>query len=481
MMADTTAGIAVLFNPELSVSTLIYSFWIAYGGEGASLIQSFPVKKERREFILSQTEVYYPKKTLALGILICFLGAVFYCYEYLLRIQPSVMVEYLMRQFHLTGETFGLLGGLYYAAYSPMQIAVGVLTDMYGPRRMLTFAVIVCTIGSFIFGHTESIYIAGLGRFLIGFGSAFAFVGVLKLAAIWLPESWFAVSAGLATALGMVGALVGDVELSVLVHRIGWQNTVLYSTYFGVALIPLIWFVIRDTHPHMKEDQERVKLRMAMRGVGSIAKNPQMWLAGLIGCALFLSLSVFAEQYGILFLQQVHNFTSKQASWANSMVFMGWLFGAPFFGLFSDLVQSRKWPVGLGAIVAACILFYVIYMPVSNAVEQRYLVYTLLFFFGFFSSAEIICFAIGRENCPYHMAGAAVSFINMLVMFGGAVFQPLFGKLLDMGWTGQMAGGVRVFGSDVYRHALLIIPMAMLFAAFGSFFIRDRFKEVPEG
>jgi len=45
---------------------------------------------------------------------------------------------------------------------------------------------------------------------------------------------------------------------------------------------------------------------------------------------LFLSLSLFAEQYGILFLQQVHNFSSKQASVANSMVFLGWLVGAPF-------------------------------------------------------------------------------------------------------------------------------------------------------
>lgn len=433
------------------------------------------------DIVLNQEDTKVSRKSLILGVFICFLGAVFYCYEYMLRIEPSVMVPDLMRQFNLSGQTFGFLGGIYYLAYSPMQIAVGVLTDIYGPRKMLTMAVTVCTIGSFVFGHTESVYVAAFGRFLIGFGSAFAFVGVLKLAAIWLPASWFALCAGLATALGMVGALVGDIKLSVLVHRIGWQDTVLYSSYLGLLLIPLIWLVIRDVHPEKTVVQERVNFGEALQGVKKIARNPQMWLAGFIGCSLFLSLSVFAEQYGILFLQQVHNFTSKQASVANSMVFLGWLVGAPFFGLISDLIKTRKLPIGIGALVSGIIILYVIHMPVSEHGDNVYLIDTLLFFFGFFSSAEIICFAIGRENCPEHMAGAAVSFINMIVMFGGAIFQPLFGKLLDMGWGGLMVDGVRIFDADVYRHALMIIPVCVFTSAILSLYIKDRFSLAKEG
>lgn len=420
-------------------------------------------------------------KSLFLGVIICLLGAVFYCYEFLLRIEPSVMVPHLMKQFNLTGGTLGILGSMYYWAYSPMQIGVGLTTDIYGPRRVLTMAIIVCTIGSFIFGHTDSTYVAGFGRFLIGFGSAFAFVGVLKLAAIWLPASWFAISAGLATALGMVGALVGDVELSVLVHKIGWQETIYWSTVAGAVLIPIIWLVIRDTHAGHTQAQERVSLKEGVVGVVSIAKNPQMWLTGLIGCALYLSLSVFAEWWGIQFLEKVHNFTSKQASIANSMIFLGWLVGAPLFGLVSDLVHSRRWPLGLGCLISAGFILFIIYMPVLKTHHNPVMIYTILFFFGLFSSAEIICFAIGRESCPNHMAGAAVSFVNMLVMLGGALFQPLVGKLLDWGWDGALLGGVRIFSVEDYRTALLIIPVCLCLAAIASIFLKERFGKGEEG
>lgn len=428
--------------------------------------------------------------SLAVGIFICFLGALFYTYEYLLRIQPSVMVPQLMAQFNLTGQGLGILGGIYYWAYSPMQIGVGLLTDIYGPRKMLSMAVAVCAIGSLIFGMTDSIYIAALGRFLIGFGSAFAFVGVLKLAAIWLPAHWFAVCAGLATALGMVGALVGDIQLSVLVHSIGWRETIFWSTAVGFLLLPLIWFVVRDVHPGHTPSEERVTVREGFQGIIEIAKNPQMWYSGLIGCTMFLSLSVFGEQFGIDFLQNVHHFTHQQASFSNSMVFLGWLVGAPLFGYISDYFGSRRWPLLIGAVVSGVIVLGITYFPVNISGHLLFTAFGkevlfidfALFIFGVFSSAEIICFAVGRENCPDHMAGSAVSFINMLVMLGGAIFQPIFGFLLDVGWDGlKNAQGVPIFSVGDYRDALLIIPVCLLVGAVLCFFINDRVTEIHEG
>ncbi len=65
-----------------------------------------------------------------------------------------------------------------------------------------------------------------MGRLLVGFGSAFAFVGVLKLATIWLPEDKLGMVAGAATALGTIGAMVGDNLLGTMVNLIGWQKTI---------------------------------------------------------------------------------------------------------------------------------------------------------------------------------------------------------------------------------------------------------------
>lgn len=75
------------------------------------------------------------RQSMLLGWAICGLGAIFYCYEYLLRIEPSVMVPELMGKFQLSAEEFGFITSLYYIAYTPMQLVVGLLTDIMGPVR----------------------------------------------------------------------------------------------------------------------------------------------------------------------------------------------------------------------------------------------------------------------------------------------------------------------------------------------------------
>src|SRR6185295_8837904 len=81
--------------------------------------------------------------------LICGLGALYYCYEYFLRICPSVMTHELMRQYNLSGVEVGSLSACYYHAYVPMQILVGLLMDRFGPRRLLTFACFLCAVGTY--------------------------------------------------------------------------------------------------------------------------------------------------------------------------------------------------------------------------------------------------------------------------------------------------------------------------------------------
>ncbi len=420
---------------------------------------------------MNEENRYQSKKSVLLGWVICILGAIFYCYEYILRIEPSVMVPELMRQFSLSAEHFGALTALYYFAYTPMQIAVGMLTDIFGPRRMLTFAVLVCALGSVMFGYTEIVFVAAVGRFFIGFGSAFAFVGVLKLAAIWLPSNRFAFFAGLATALGMLGAMAGDIHLPGLVAGIGWQNTIFLGTVVGFILTPIIWFVIRDSHHDVDPTgtMERVPAKEALSSMLKIVRNYQMWVTGVIGCALFMSLSVFAEVWGITYLQNVHSFSPHDAGFANSMVFFGWLIGAPLSGLISDRILSRQLPLFIGSILSALCFVWIIYFPV----DSKLLMNILLFLFGAFSSVEVICFAIGRENCPYHMSGAAVAFINMLVMFGGMLLQPMVGFLLDWSWQGMVVEGLRNYNIHDYKVGLSIIPIALVISALLTLTLRE--------
>ena len=102
-------------------------------------------------------------------------AALFFLYEYLQRVAPSVMVDDLMRAFAIEGAGVGELGAFYYYAYAILQIPVGVLADRYGPRRPLVLAALLCVVGSVLFAMAHGFASAALGRLLIGTGSDFHF------------------------------------------------------------------------------------------------------------------------------------------------------------------------------------------------------------------------------------------------------------------------------------------------------------------
>ncbi|MHA7841376.1 MAG: MFS transporter [Gammaproteobacteria bacterium] len=408
--------------------------------------------------------------------LVCGLGALFYSYEYFLRITPSVIMPDLMRTYGIDAERFAILSAFYYYAYTPMQLPVGVLMDRYGPRRLLTFACLVCVAGSYIFVSTGTYALAGFGRFLVGFGSAFAFVGVLKLATIWLPPERFALIAGLTSALGTIGAMAGDILLTKMVHETGWRATTLVFAVVGLCLAFLILFVVRDNTPEAEDLDTRTSQRdghesiaMAIFNMFKVLLNPQMWVNGAIGCLLYLPTTAFAELWGIPYLETAYGFSDSLAALANSTIFLGFTVGGPLVGFFSDRLRNRRIPLMLGGIVGACDIATIIYAPNLPHIA----VFLLLFLLGFAYSVQVIVFAVSREISPESASGSALAVTNMFVMIGGILATPIIGKLLDLHWSGLILNQVHVYSPENYRFALAILPLGLLLGAALVGFIKE--------
>ncbi|KTD33281.1 hypothetical protein Lnau_2929 [Legionella nautarum] len=421
------------------------------------------------------------RKYLLMAWLICGLGALYYSYEYFLRISPSVMEPALREHFNLSATSFGLLSAFYYYAYVPLQIPVGVLLDRYGPRLLITLACLICVIGTFIFAGTTVFWIAAVGRFLVGFGSAFAFVGVLKLATIWLPENKLAMVAGLAAALGTIGAMIGDNLLGSLVVSIGWRQTVNLTAYFGLGLTILLWFGIRDKKSHQRRSGTVANFKKSMIDLGIIASNKQIWINGMFGCLVYLPTTVFAELWGIPYLKHAHNLSQPDADFANSLLFLGFTVGAPLMGYISDRLKRRKLPMLFGATGAGIVMMVVLYLPGLTASYIN----ALLFLLGLLYSAQCIVFAVGRELSPNEAAGTAMAMTNMIVMLGAMFLQPLVGRLLDLSLSTHLANVPlqavpvdklqQLYTADDYQFALSIIPIGIIIAAILTFFLKETY------
>ncbi len=65
------------------------------------------------------------------------IASVYFLFEFVTRVEPSLSADAVSRHYHLTDAGFGTLASLFFWVYAPMQIVVGLLLDRYGARRFV--------------------------------------------------------------------------------------------------------------------------------------------------------------------------------------------------------------------------------------------------------------------------------------------------------------------------------------------------------
>lgn len=421
------------------------------------------------------------RSSAALAWAICGVAILYYCYAFFLRVSPSAMTHDLMQNFHIRAAQFGLLSSLYYWSYTFMQIPGGFLLDRFGPRMVMFGASLICVAGVGLFVSTDNYMLACVGRFMMGFGSAFAYISSLKLATLWLPSNRFAMVAGLTTSLGMIAGIFAENYLTVLVKDFGYQDALYSSLIAGMILSFLIVAVVRN-RPSKKYNTEAgdtptTHFREILQGMLNIIRMRQMWLIGIVGALLYLPASVFLDLWGISYLETTYNITGTEAAKAVSMIFVGWLVSAPVIGAISDIIERRRSPLMVCSIVAFVVMSYIFYGPQMSLTS----LYVVMFILGIVCGSHPLCFCLGKENNPHHLAGVAVATTNMLIMLGGVIFQPFVGWLLDMHSSDQYdLQGLPIYTADDYAWAISVIPIGLILAIILIPFLKETFCQERE-
>ena len=406
-------------------------------------------------------------------IIICSLASLFYFYDFFMRVMPSAMTPELMQHFHIGAGGLGIMLALFYWGYTPVQVIVGLMFDRFSPRILLLISVTVCALGTCLFGFSDSILLASLGRFLMGFFSAFAFIGPIVLASRWLSGRYFALYVGVLQFLGCIGAIAGEKPIALLVHNIGWQNTVLLVAGFGFVLAILFALVIRDHPKSMHAEIKNSSSISELKRLKIVLKNSQTWWIGLYVFAIWIPVSVFAVLWGIPFLVAAYNMSTASAAQAVSFAWIGIGVGSILGGWWSDHINRRCMPAALSAfigLVGICGVLYIRHLPLP-------ILYILLFLFGMGITGQILSFGMVKDNNPHAVVGTASGINNTFALIGsGVIFQPLVGVILHNLWHGKMSHGAPVYSTTSYQLALSIVPIAFFIALLVSlFFIKETY------
>ena len=399
------------------------------------------------------------------------LAALGFSLAFFMRVSPSVMSDDLMREFAVGAAVIGNLSAIYFYIYAGLQIPVGAMTDRWGPRAMISGSMAVAAAGAALFAAAEGLITAYFGRFLIGAGSACAFVGTLIIASRWFPPHRYAFLSGMTMLFGMAGGLIGQAPLALLIDAAGWRYAMAAGACFAAGLSVLVWLVVRDRPPPTTGAEPSRPSGDALRNIGVTLGNIRLWGVMIVGAAFSGPLLAFGGLWGVPYLMVKYGLERPDAAFYVSFNLLGWAFGAPFGGWLSDHLGRRKAPllvVGVINLICAGVLFYMPGLPLSVAG-------VLILLIGALSGTMVITYALGREITPPASHGTVTGFINMGAVGAGAVLQPVIGLVLDLQWDGRLRDGARIYSIDAYNTAFICL---IVWAALGitfTFTLRETF------
>ena len=399
-------------------------------------------------------------------------GAAFYYFAFFQRTAPSVMVPELMFDFSVTAEALGNLSAFYFWSYTAVQLPTGVLADRWGPRRLLSCAAAFAGIGGLLFATADSFAMASLGRLMVGAAAGFGFVCTLKISTDWFPTHRMGLLSGLLMMAGMLGGVSGQAPLSAAIAGFGWRDSMSAIAVVVLVLAVAAWFIVRDKPPDADGSPARSWPQVSvLAGFRRCLGRGQTWFVAGFGFFLLPPMFAFGSLWGVPYLTQVYGFSRAEAAFAASLILLGWGFCAPVVGWLSDRWRRRKSPMVVAAAMNCLTMTALIYGPVWSPA----MVHLILFANGVATAGIVGCFVAVREHNAAENAGAAISFVNMAIIGCGAFFQPLVGWLLDRGWTGEMAGGVRVYTQAAYDGAFWVIPMSCAVATMMALLVRETY------
>src|SRR4029453_1498900 len=106
-------------------------------------------------------------------------------------------------------------------------------------------------------------------------------------------------------------------------------------------------------------------LKAAVGALGTVFRNPQSILCGMIAGLLFIPTTIFDMIWGVRYLQEARGFDYASAVLRSSMVPFGWIIGCPLVGLISDRLGRRKPVIVAGAVILFACLAWILYGPTS--------------------------------------------------------------------------------------------------------------------
>jgi len=365
---------------------------------------------------------------------------------------PGTIFDELQRDFRMSASAVTGVGAVFFYVYACMQLLVGLAADRFGGGRALLFGSAFMCVGALIFPLTHSVPALYASRVLIGFGSSFVFLSIVKQVDVLFAPRHFASLMGVVLMVSYVGSIASTLPFERAAHAFGWRDSLMGVGMMTVAAFCVAWLVLRQ-FDHSTPRHTGAPLRL-LRDVVRNRRSRPLLVGALIN---FPVVFVIQSSLGKKFLQDTTGLSSPGA--ATFVLVMAAVCGVAGVcgGLALRLTGQRRKPLLIGG--AGVILLSALLMLAGVLVAAP----------GWLFLAAYILLALSTVASPAAVAtmkelnrpdavAVAISVLNGMVYVGVAVLGNLGGAILDFFRSGaQVTETGIVYPTTAYATLFVVL------------------------
>lgn len=390
------------------------------------------------------------------------------------RVNIAIAAKYIMPEYGLSEVQMGWIFSAFLVGYALCQIPGGWLGDRFGPRRVLTLAVLWWSVFTVLTAVAGDLFLASW----IGVAGSFVVVRVLfslgegagvpnynRAVTNWVSPQERGLALGLVLSGNPLGAALTPPLVAWIMVTAGWRAAFYLAGGVGIV-VALMWYWLStdrpEEHPWVNAAElRRIQPASTLTPEQSHPSGPVPWRAilGRRADLWFLSAVTFITGYVIyiylswfyLYLVNVRGFSVLSGGVYGAGPFLVGAVVAPLGGWLSDrLCQRSGKRVGRCGIGASGLLLSGGFIFAGAAATHPYLAVLFLSLGGgalFLCSSVVFATAIDLVRA---YTGTVTGFVNMSAHLGGAISPTLAPFLAQhFGWESAlyMAAALALLGA----------------------------------
>lgn len=394
------------------------------------------------------------EKTKFISIMVWFCITMFYCYQYILRALPNIIMPDIMNKYSIGATEFSSFAGMYYIGYVIVHIPIGILLSRLGAKIVLPACIALTAIGLVPLAYFDNWAAVIIGRIITGIGSSAAIVGALQIFRIIYPDK-FSRMLGIMVFFGLITVVYAGSPIANIITIIGIDTAIGVLLYSGIALAFFTYLLMPNSAGETSNYSILIDIKATLG-------NPKIITASLLAGFMVGPLEGFADAWGSAFMISVYNIEKSVADSITLSVFLGMCIGCIILPYIAD--KTRMY---FGVTIASGIAMILCFIYILSGKATANTLYYACLVSGVFCAYQVVIISKIATFVSEERSGVAAAIANMIIMTFGLVFHKFIGITLDWQWKGKMLQSIKLYEAEAFINSISIIPAATAIAVIG--------------